>query len=149
MKRPIPKPTRSAFLTPVAMILTGLLLGGLASKLVTDASSPIRGLGSVASLLIGVGIGSLIGSYINLRRYRAQSPEEQREADRGDTDERSVAIRGRAAYVSLNITSTALVIVLLLARVFDQELVMWLCVGLLLIQWASFFTALDQYDEDM
>jgi len=149
MKRPIPKPTRSAFLTPVAMILTGLLLGGLASKLVTDASSPIRGLGSVASLLIGVGIGSLIGSYINLRRYRAQSPEEQREADRGDTDERSVAIRGRAAYVSLNITSTALVIVLLLARVFDQELVMWLCVGLLLIQWASFFTALDWYDERM
>lgn len=149
MKRPIPKPTRSAFLTPVAMILTGLLLGGLASKLVTDASSPIRGLGSVSGLLIGVGIGGLVGSYFSLRRYRAQSPEEQREADRGETDERNVALRGRAALVSTNATTIALGICTLVAQVFDQELIMWLCAGLLLVQWASFFTALDWYDERM
>ena len=149
MKRPIPKPTRSNWLSYIAMLLTGLVLGGLASKLVTDASSPIRGLSSVASIMIGVGIGGLIGSYFNLRRYRAQSPEDQREADRVEIDERNVAIRGRAAYVSMNITTIALGIGVLLGRGFGQHLIMWLCAGLFVVQWASFLIAVNRYEKRM
>lgn len=147
MKRPIPKPSRSNWLSYTAMIVIGLILGGFYS---TSMSSPWeRAAGILSPLLIGLGIGGLIGSYFNLRRYRAQSPEEQREANRGETDERNVALRGRAAFVSTNATTIALGICTLVAQVFDQELIMWLCAGLLLVQWASFFTALDWYDERM
>ena len=147
MKRPIPKPTRSNWLSYTAMIVIGLILGGFYS---TSMSSPWeRAAGILSPLLIGLGIGGLIGSYFNLRRYRAQSPEDQREADRVEIDERNVAIRGRAAYVSMNITTIALGIGVLLGRGFGQDLVMWLCAGLFVVQWASFLIAVNRYEKRM
>ena len=147
MKRPIPKPTRSNWLSYTAMIVIGLILGGFYS---TSMYSPWEGAAGILSpLLIGLGIGGLIGSYFNLRRYRAQSPEDQREADRMEIDERNVAIRGRAAYVSMNITTIALGIGVLLGRGFGQHLIMWLCAGLFVVQWASFLIAVNRYEKRM
>ena len=147
MKRPIPKPTRSSWLSYLAMLLTGLILGGFSS---TSIPSPWdHAVVILSPLLIGIGIGGLIGAYINLRRYRAQSPEDRREADRTDTDERNVAIRGRAACVSMNITTIALGIGVLLGRGFGQDLVMWLCAGLFVVQWASFLIAVNRYEKRM
>ena len=51
----------------------------------------------------GLWFGLLIGLCILQVTYANLSPEEQREADRRDTDERNVAIRGKAAWVGLNI----------------------------------------------
>ena len=53
-------------------------------------------------------------SYANL------SPEEQREADRRDTDERNVAIRGKAAWFCLNMIWIMLAISGLLFAYWDS-----------------------------
>ena len=147
MKRPISKPTRSYWLSFTAILLTGLALGSFHA--VSEASVWERAAGILSGLLIGTGIGGLISGYLKLRRYRAQSPEEQREADLAETDERNVAIRGQAAYASMNITNIALVIVAFLACGFEQDLVMWLCLGLSAVQWVSFLIAVNRYEKRM
>ena len=57
----------------------------------------------------GIGIGWCIGLFIVRAAYADLPPEEQREADRRNTDERNIAIRGKAAYICLNMTWLILV----------------------------------------
>lgn len=52
---------------------------------------------------ISSGIGGTIGLLIRRSNYNDLTPEEQREVSRMDTDERNVAIRGRAAWIAYNV----------------------------------------------
>ena len=68
----------------------------------------------------GVGLALLIGYVILRISYANLSPEEQREADRRDTDERNVAIRGKAAWFCLNMILIMLAISGLLFAYWDS-----------------------------
>ena len=68
----------------------------------------------------GVGLALLIGYVILRISYANLSPEEQREADRRDTDERNVAIRGKAAWFCLNMIWIMLAISGLLFAYWDS-----------------------------
>ena len=68
----------------------------------------------------GLWFGLLIGLCILQVTYANLSPEEQREADRRDTDERNVAIRGKAAWFCLNMIWIMLAISGLLFAYWDS-----------------------------
>lgn len=68
----------------------------------------------------GIGIALLIGCVILRISYANLSPEEQREADRRDTDERNVAIRGKAAWFCMNMILIMLAISGLLFAYWDS-----------------------------
>ncbi len=68
----------------------------------------------------GVGLALLIGYVILRISYANLSPEEQREADRRDTDERNVAIRGKAAWFCMNMILIMLAISGLLFAYWDS-----------------------------
>ena len=61
-----------------------------------------------------LGAGWCIGLLIVRAVYAGLSPEEKREADRRDTDERNVAICGKASYLCLNVTWVFLLVFMLL-----------------------------------
>lgn len=81
---------------------------------------------------LGGGVGGLIGLAWSLHRYNALSPEEKRERDRMEKDERNRAIREKAATFSWRV----LLFALLGATVISMETPVhtaYLCYALILL----------------
>ena len=81
---------------------------------------------------LGVGVGGQIGLAWSLHRYNALSPEEKRERDRMEKDERNRAIREKAATFSWRV----LLFALLGATVISMETPVhtaYLCYALILL----------------
>ena len=84
-------------IVPAAAVVLGLVLFGVV--FILDEQLPAGGVGLCAGLggaLIGLGGSKLFLSVT----MRALSPEDRREVERSERDERSIAIRTHAAYDS-------------------------------------------------
>ena len=84
-------------IVPAAAVVLGLVLFGIV--FILDEQLPAGGVGLCAGLggaLIGLGGGSL---FLPLA-MAAMKPEDRREVERAERDERSIAIRTHAAYDS-------------------------------------------------
>ena len=84
-------------IVPAAAVVLGLVLFGIV--FILDEQLPARGVGLCSGLggaLIGLGGSKLFLSVT----MRALSPEDRREVERSERDERSIAIRTHAAYDS-------------------------------------------------
>lgn len=84
-------------IVPAAAVVLGLVLFGIV--FILDEQLPAGGVGLCAGLggaLIGLGGSKLFLSVT----MRALSPEDRREVERSERDERSIAIRTHAAYDS-------------------------------------------------
>ena len=90
MRAPIKKPKPFEWQLYGVVLLAGILL----ALLTPWKHTPI---------LIAIGIGGLAGTGIREGRYNNLTPEKQREQDRIDRDERNQMIRGRAAWITLQI----------------------------------------------
>lgn len=77
-----------------------------------------------------VGIGFMIGLAIRWFRYYSLSPEERRDEDRQDRDERNLMIRDRAAWVAHNVVACTLTVIGVIFAIMDHWGITFLCLGM-------------------
>ena len=77
-----------------------------------------------------VGIGGMIGLALRWSRYRNLSPEERRDEDRQDRDERNLMIRDRAAWITYNVVVCALAVIGAIFAIMDNWGTAILCIGM-------------------
>lgn len=80
--------------------------------------------------MLPVSIGAMIGLAIRRSRYDSLSPEEQRDEDRQNRDERNLMIRDRAAWVAYNVIVMTWVIIGAVFYIMDCLGIALLCVGM-------------------
>ena len=117
-------------IVPAAAVVLGLVLFGIV--FILDEQLPAGGVGLCAGLggaLIGLGGGSL---FLPLTLY-ALSPEDRREAERSDRDERSIAIRTHAAQDSWYWTLVLLWVPFAAALVREEAFWTTLCCAVLVL----------------
>ena len=107
MKKCCRKPSRFDWIFCLLLIPVGIYF--------TDTQHYSQTLSDIG---LGGGVGGLIGLAWSLHRYNQLSPEEKRERDRAETDERNRAIREKAATFSWRV----LLIALLAATVVCMEI---------------------------
>lgn len=115
------KPSRFDWIFCVLLIPVGIYF--------TDTQHYSQALSDIG---LGGGVGGLIGLAWSLHRYNALSPEEKRERDRMEKDERNRAIREKAATFSWRV----LLFALLGATVISMEIPVhtaYLCYALILL----------------
>ena len=86
MKKSHRNPKKWEWYLPVLFLAAGIVL------LIT----PWR---SISETLIAIGVGFKCGLNIRWNNYQALSPQEQREADREERDERNLMLRDRTAWL--------------------------------------------------
>lgn len=122
-------------IVPVAAVVLGLVLFGIV--FILDEQLPAGGVGLCAGLggaLIGLGGSKLFLSVT----MRALSPEDRREVERSERDERSIAIRTHAAYDSWYWTLWLLWIPFVIALVLG-ELVWMVITPIVLVLHCAFY----------
>ena len=77
-----------------------------------------------------VGIGFMIGLAIRWSRYYSLPPEERRDEDRQDRDERTLMIRDRAAWIAHNVVACALTVAGALFAILGHWGIAFLCLGM-------------------
>lgn len=120
---------------PAAAVVLGLVLFGIV--LILDEQLPAGGVGLCAGLggaLIGLGGSKLFLSVT----MRALSPEDRREVERSERDERSIAIRTHAAYDSWYWTLWLLWVPFVIALVLG-ELVWMVITPIVLVLHCAFY----------
>lgn len=122
-------------IVPAAAVVLGLVLFGIV--FILDEQLPAGGVGLCAGLggaLIGLGGSKLFLSVT----MRALSPEDRREVERSERDERSIAIRTHAAYDSWYWTLWLLWIPFVIALVLG-ELVWMVITPIVLVLHCAFY----------
>ena len=122
-------------IVPAAAVVLGLVLFGIVFMI--DEQLPAGGVGLCAGLggaLIGLGGSKLFLSVT----MRALSPEDRREVERSERDERSIAIRTHAAYDSWYWTLWLLWIPFVIALVLG-ELVWMVITPIVLVLHCAFY----------
>ena len=122
-------------IVPAAAVVLGLVLFGIV--LILDEQLPAGGVGLCAGLggaLIGLGGSKLFLSVT----MRALSPEDRREVERSERDERSIAIRTHAAYDSWYWTLWLLWVPFVIALVLG-ELVWMVITPIVLVLHCAFY----------
>ena len=122
-------------IVPAAAVVLGLVLFGIVCIL--DEQLPAGGVGLCAGLggaLIGLGGSKLFLSVT----MRALSPEDRREVERSERDERSIAIRTHAAYDSWYWTLWLLWVPFVIALVLG-ELVWMVITPIVLVLHCAFY----------
>ena len=122
-------------IVPAAAVVLGLVLFGIV--FILDEQLPAGGVGLCAGLggaLIGLGGSKLFLSVT----MRALSPEDRREVERSERDERSIAIRTHAAYDSWYWTLWLLWIPFVIALVLG-ELVWMVITPVVLVLHCAFY----------
>lgn len=122
-------------IVPAAAVVLGLVLFGIV--FILDKQLPAGGVGLCAGLggaLIGLGGSKLLLSVT----MRALSPEDRREVERSERDERSIAIRTHAAYDSWYWTLWLLWIPFVIALVLG-ELVWMVITPIVLVLHCAFY----------
>ena len=122
-------------IVPAAAVVLGLVLFGIV--FILDEQLPAGGVGLCAGLggaLIGLGGSKLFLSVT----MRALSPEDWREVERSERDERSIAIRTHAAYDSWYWTLWLLWIPFVIALVLG-ELVWMVITPIVLVLHCAFY----------
>ena len=122
-------------IVPAAAVVLGLVLFGIV--FILDEQLPAGGVGLCAGLggaLIGLGGSKLFLSVT----MRALSPEDRREVERSERDERSIAIRPHAAYDSWYWTLWLLWIPFVIALVLG-ELVWMVITPIVLVLHCAFY----------
>lgn len=111
-------------IVPATAVVLGLVLFGIV--FILDEQLPAEGVGLCAGLggaLVGLGGGSL---FLPLA-MAAMKPEDRREVERAERDERNVAIRGHAAQDSWHCTMILLWVPLIAALVRGDTFWMVMC----------------------
>ena len=80
--------------------------------------------------MLPVSVGAMIGLAIRRSRYDSLSPEEQRDEDRQNRDERNLMIRDRAAWVAYNVIVMTWVVIGAVFYIMDRVGISLLCVGM-------------------
>lgn len=80
--------------------------------------------------MLPVAIGAMIGLALRRSRYYSLSPEDQRDEDRQDRDERNLMIRDRAAWMAYNVLVCTLTVVGAVFAIMDNWGTALLCVGM-------------------
>ncbi len=122
-------------IVPAAAVVLGLVLFGIV--FILDEQLPAGGVGLCAGLggaLIGLGGSKLFLSVT----MRALSPEDRREVERSERDERSIAIRTHAAYDSWYWTLWLLWVPFVIALVLG-ELVWMVITPIVLVLHCAFY----------
>jgi len=122
-------------IVPAAAVVLGLVLFGIV--FILDEQLPARGVGLCSGLggaLIGLGGSKLFLSVT----MRALSPEDRREVERSERDERSIAIRTHAAYDSWYWTLWLLWVPFVIALVLG-ELVWMVITPIVLVLHCAFY----------
>ena len=122
-------------IVPAAAVVLGLVLFGIV--FILDEQLPAGGVGLCSGLggaLIGLGGSKLFLSVT----MRALSPEDRREVERSERDERSIAIRTHAAYDSWYWTLWLLWVPLVIALVLG-ELVWRVITPIVLVLHCAFY----------
>lgn len=122
-------------IVPAAAVVLGLVLFGIV--FILDEQLPAGGVGLCAGLggaLIGLGGSKLFLSVT----MRALSPEDRREVERAERDERSIAIRTHAAYDSWYWTLWLLWVPFVIALVLG-ELVWMVITPIVLVLHCAFY----------
>ena len=122
-------------IVPAAAVVLGLVLFGIV--FIMDEQLPAGGVGLCAGLggaLIGLGGSKLFLSVT----MRALSPEDRREVERSERDERSIAIRTHAAYDSWYWTLWLLWVPFVIALVLG-ELVWMVITPIVLVLHCAFY----------
>ena len=122
-------------IVPAAAVVLGLVLFGVV--FILDEQLPAGGVGLCAGLggaLIGLGGSKLFLSVT----MRALSPEDRREVERSERDERSIAIRTHAAYDSWYWTLWLLWVPFVIALVLG-ELVWMVITPIVLVLHCAFY----------
>ena len=124
--RPKSKPKRWEIIVYLTFIITGLACR-LAS--LPGDNALLRSALLFGRSLLPVSIGAMIGLAIRRFRYNSLSPEERRDEDRQDRDERNLMIRNRAAWVSHNIIVGTLAVAGTLFGILERWGIALLCLG--------------------
>ena len=122
-------------IVPAAAVMVGLVLFGIV--FILDEQLPAGGVGLCSGLggaLIGLGGSKLFLSVT----MRALSPEDRREVERSERDERSIAIRTHAAYDSWYWTLWLLWVPFVIALVLG-ELVWMVITPIVLVLHCAFY----------
>lgn len=80
--------------------------------------------------MLPVSVGAMIGLAIRRSRYNSLSPEEQRDEDRQNRDERNLMIRDRAAWVAYNVIVMTWVVIGTVFYIMDRLGIALLCIGM-------------------
>lgn len=134
--RPKKKPSRWEIVYYLALIMIGFACR-LASQ--AEGGELLRSALRFCRMLMPVGIGGMIGLALRWSHYRSLSPEDQRDEDRQDKDERNLMIRDRAAWITYNVVVCALAVIGAVFAIMDNWGTALLCIGMSvfgLIVWA-------------
>ena len=125
--RPKKKPSRWEIVYYVALIVVGLVC-----RLVPlpQDKGLLQSAIAFGGALMPVGIGFMIGMAIRLTRYYSLSPEERRDEDRQDRDERNLMIRDRAAWMAYNVLVDTLAVAGAVFAIMDNWGTAFLCIGM-------------------
>jgi len=143
------KPTKRDWLTYIIMFIIGNILAVRFGGVDYEPAALDKATSFLSSTLIGVSIGGIIGQYLNLRRYRKQTPEDRRDADLAATDERIIMLESRAARVTLDLTLSLLAVAALLLAAFNQTIAMWVCAALFVLSVLINILALRWFNKHM
>ena len=127
MKRIITKPRPLSWIFCLLLIPFGLFF-----------SESSRYVATFSNLGLGGGIGGLIGLAWRQHRYNKLSPQQKREVERAERDERSVCIRSMAAQDSWYWTLALLWVPFVAALVEGETLWMVLCPTVIVLHCAFY-----------
>lgn len=125
--RPKSKPKRREIMFNLILIFIGFVCRLISLPRDNDL---LRSAIAFGGAMLPVGIGFMIGSAIRLSRYYSLSPEERRDEDRQDNDERNLMIRDRAAWVAHNVVVGTLAVAGAVFAIMDNWGAALLCIGM-------------------
>lgn len=125
--RPKSKPKRGEIVWYLIVIMIGFVCGRI--PLPAD-SGLLRSALRFGRMLLPVGIGGMIGLALRLSNYYSLSPEDRRDEDRQDQDERNLMIRDRAAWMAYNVVVCTLLVAGALFGIMEHWGVAFLCLGM-------------------
>lgn len=125
--RPKKKPSRWEIVYYLAVILIGFACGRIS---LPEDSELLRSALRFGRMLMPVGIGGMIGLALRWSHYHSLSPEDRRDEDRQDRDERNLMIRDRAAWITYNVLVGTLAVISVIFCIMDNWKATFLCLGM-------------------
>ena len=124
--RPKSKPKRWEIVFSLTLIFIGFVCRRI---LLPEDNTLLRSAILFGRATLPVGIGYMIGLAIRLSRYYRLSPEDRRDEDRQDRDERNLMIRDRAAWIAHNVVACTLTVTGALFSILGHWDIAFLCLG--------------------
>ena len=137
--RPKSKPKRWEIVFNLTLIFIGFVCRRI---LLPEDNTLLRSAILFGRAMLPVSIGYMIGLAIRLSRYHSLSPEDRRDEDRQDRDERNLMIRDRAAWVAYNVLACALVAISVPFSLMNHWGTALLCLGMSLLGYLTWAIAI-------